>query len=167
MATSTPVAWWPLDAMEAASESAVVASGRLSMAAAAMTQLGLKAEEAAAMGAAAVDCSADVFKKVQAYDGTVLGTVSETAYPKATTLQRGAAAMASTSTGSVSSKKSTTASTVKEACILAIGGAKETLSMAVRVMEQAREALALAEQAVAAANAAALIAETTWKLPMT
>lgn len=153
-----------MEAMEAASESALVASGRLSMAAAAMTQLGLKAEEAAAMGAAVVDCSADVFKKVQAYDGTVLGTASETAYPKATTLQRGATAIASRSTGSV---KSTTASTVKEACILAIGGAKETLSMAVRVMEQAREALALAEQAVAAANAAALIAETTWTFPPT
>jgi hypothetical protein len=166
MATSTPVAWWPLDAMEAASESAVVASGRLSMAAAAMTQLGLKAEEAAAMGAAAVDCSADVFKKVQAYDGTVLGTVSQTpAYPKATPQQRGASAMASRSTGLTS--KSTTANTVKEACIVAIGGAKETLSMAVRVMEQAREALALAEQAVAAAEVAAQIAETTWTFPPT
>ena len=163
MATSTP-AWWPLEAMEAASEATLVASGRLSMAAAAMTQLCLNAEELAAKGAAAVECSIDVFKKVQAFERGAVVVAPETAYPKATTAKRGAAAMSSMSTGTTSSKR-TARDAAQEACCSAICGTKETLLMAVAVVEQARGALALAEQALEAADSAALMAETTWKFP--
>jgi hypothetical protein len=115
-------------------------------------------------GAAAVECSIDVFKKVQAFERGAVVVVPETAYPKATTAKRGAAAMSSMSTGTTSSKR-TARDAAQEACCSAICGTKETLLMAVAVVEQARGALALAEQALEAADSAALMAETTWKFP--